>query len=219
MIPSVGPVMPEIADVRRPARKYLLVGGLNVGMRAENARDTSVKIAPKCDLFRRCFGMKIDKHYRRALAQADDTRVSASERIVDGRHKRSPHEIEDADGHAVDREGCGASTGHRRRIVRRPNHAVAGLEILAEVALIEDVVAAGDEVDAACEDLFGGLGGQAKTTGRVFAVGDAGVDVMLLSKERNAALEYLATGGTDDIPDDQEVERAIYRRADALAFF
>jgi hypothetical protein len=42
---------------------------------------------------------------------------------------------------------------------------------------------------------------------------------MLLSKQRDAALEHLATGGPDDIPDDQEVEGAIYRRADALAFF
>jgi hypothetical protein len=35
------------------------------------------------------------------------------------------------------------------------------------------------------------------------------VDVMLFSKQRDAPLEDLATGGTDDVPDDQEVEGTI----------
>ena len=33
--------------------------------------------------------------------------------------------------------------------------------------------------------------------------------LMLLSKQRDAALEDLASGGTDDVPDDQEVQGAI----------
>lgn len=81
------------------------------------------------------------------------------------------------------------------------------------------MVAARDKVDAAFEDFLGGLGGQAETTRRVLAVRDAGMDVILLAKQRNAALEHLATRGTDDIPDDQEVEGVFYRRADAFAFF
>jgi hypothetical protein len=70
------------------------------------------------------------------------------------------------------------------------------------------VVAAGNEVDAACEHIFRGLGRQAKTARGVLAIGDAGVDLMLLAKQRNAALEHLATRRTDDVPDDQEVEGA-----------
>jgi hypothetical protein len=30
---------------------------------------------------------------------------------------------------------------------------------------------------------------------------------VLLSKQRNATFEHLAAGGTDDVPDDEEVER------------
>jgi len=81
------------------------------------------------------------------------------------------------------------------------------------------MIAAGDEIDAAGKHFFSGLRGQAKTARSIFAVGDAGVDMMLFSKQRNAPLEHLTTGGSDDVPNDQEVERAFYRRADAFAFF
>jgi hypothetical protein len=43
--------------------------------------------------------------------------------------------------------------------------------------------------------------------------------VVLFAGEGNAALEGLATGGTDDVPDQQEGEGGFYRRADAFAFF
>ncbi len=145
--------------------------------------------------------------------------VGATKRIVDRRHERSPHQVEHADGHAIDGKGCGPSPRDRRRIVRRPDDPVAAFEVLGKVALVEDMVAAGDEVDAGCKHLVGGLRGQAETARCIFAVGDAGVDVMLLAKQRNAALQRLATRGTDDVPDYQEVERAFYRRADAFAFF
>ena len=109
------------------------------------------------------------------------------------------------------------STVIRANLIRHV--AAAGLEILAEVSLVEDVIAAGDKVDPASKNLLGGLRGQAKTARGIFAIGNAGVDAVLLSKQRNASLQHLATGGTYDVPDDQEVEGAIYRRAEAFAFF
>ena len=145
--------------------------------------------------------------------------VRATKRIVDRRHERAPHQVEHADGHAVDGERSGAAPRRRRRIVRRPNDPVAAFEVLGKIALVENMVAAGDEVDAGGEHLVGGLRGQAETARCVFAVSDAGVDVMLLAKQRDATLQRFATRGTDDVPDYQNVERAFYRRADAFAFF
>jgi hypothetical protein len=72
------------------------------------------------------------------------------------------------------------------------------------------VVAAGDEIDAAGKHLFGGLRRQTETARGVFAVGDAGVDVVLLASERNAALERLAPGRTDDVSDQQQREGRVF---------
>jgi hypothetical protein len=82
------------------------------------------------------------------------------------------------------------------------------------------MVSSGDEVDTALEHLLGRLPRQAKTTRGVFAVGDTGMDLVLLSKQRDATLESLSSRGSYDVPNDQEVQaRAIYRRAEAFAFF
>jgi len=44
--------------------------------------------------------------------------------------------------------------------------------------------------------------------------------LMLLSKQRNATLECLTSRGADHVPDDHQVQVwAIYRRAEAFAFF
>jgi hypothetical protein len=45
------------------------------------------------------------------------------------------------------------------------------------------------------------------------------MDFVLLSKEGDAALEHLAPGGTNDVPDDEQLEGTTYRRAAAFAFF
>lgn len=163
--------------------------------------------------------MDVHDNHGGAPSQVGYQGVGTAKRIVDRRHERSAHQVEHGHRHAIDREGCGSLTRHRRRIVRRADNAAAGLEILAEISLVEDVIAAGDKVDSASKDLLGGLRGQAKTARGIFAVGNAGVDAVLLSKQRNASLQHLATGGTYDVPDDQEVEGAIYRRAEAFAFF
>ena len=115
-------------------------------------------------------------------------------------------------------KSSGAAARNGRRIVRRPDDAVAGFQILVEIALVEDVIAAGDEVDAACEHFFGGLRGQAKTARGVFAVGNAGMDLVLLSKQGDAALEHLAPGGTDDVPDDAAALRGLLSARRRLRF-
>lgn len=163
--------------------------------------------------------MDVHENHRSTPPQVGHQAVGTAKRIVDRRHERSAHQIEYGHRHAIGCEGCGTLSGYRRRIVRRPDDAVAGLEILGEVSFVEDVIAAGDEVDPAGKDFLGGLRGQAETARGIFAIGDASVDAVLLSKQRNASLQRLATRRTDDVPDDQEVEGAFYRRAAAFAFF
>ena len=72
------------------------------------------------------------------------------------------------------------------------------------------MIPSGDKVDAAGEHFFGSLSGQPKPACGVLAIGDAGMDLMLLSKQRYATLERLASRGADHVPDNHEVQaRAI----------
>jgi hypothetical protein len=53
---------------------------------------------------------------------------------------------------------------------------------------------------------LGRLGGQAEAARSVLAVGDAGMDVVLFARQRNAALERLAAWRSYDVSDEQQVE-------------
>ena len=97
-----------------------------------------------------------------------------------------------------------ASAARRpRRIVGRPDDPVGLVEIAAKLALVPDVVAAGDEVDARGEHLVGGLLGQPEAAGGVFAVGDDRVDPMLFAREGQMFLQCFTTRRPHDVADDQ----------------
>ena len=138
--------------------------------------------------------MDVDDDDRRLHAQLIDQDVRAAKRIVNRRHKGAPHDVEDPDGHAVRDERAVALTREAGRIVGRTQHAVARLQVRLEVALIENMISAGNEVDAGFEQLLGGLRRQTKTARDVFAVGDAGVNLMLIANQRDTALERVAAG-------------------------
>jgi hypothetical protein len=62
-------------------------------------------------------------------------------------------------------------------IVRRAKQARLAREIVVDLALVPDVVAAGEDVDAVAEDLVGKCGGDAESAGRVFGVRDSQMDI------------------------------------------
>src|SRR5580704_18678312 len=98
--------------------------------------------------------MEIHYDDRRSSAQVGDQRVGATERIVHRRHKGPPHQVEHPDGNAVDGKGTGTPARRGRRIVCRSDDTVAALEVLAKITLVENVIAAGDEINAALEHLL-----------------------------------------------------------------
>ncbi len=143
-------------------------------------------------------------------SRRSSTSVAAdAERVVDGRHEDAAHQVDHADLDAVGRrERPPAAAGQARRIVRGPQDAVGLVQLAAELALVPDVVAAGDEVDAGREHRLGGLRGQAEAARRVLAVGDHRVDVVLLPRELEMLLENLAARRTHDVADDKDGDGA-----------
>ena len=148
--------------------------------------------------------MDVDDDDVRLLAQHVDLFARDAERIVDGRHEHAAHHVEDADVDALDGDDPAAAAGRAGRIVRRPDDTVGFVELAAELALVPDVVAGRDEVDAGREHLLGGLPGKAETAGGVFAVGDADVDVVLFADERKMFGQRLASGSSDHVGDGED---------------
>ena|SRR6516225_2233560 len=164
--------------------------------------------------------MDIDHHNGRARAQLGEARVGATKRVVDGRHKSAPHQIQHPDRNAVYIESSCAAPWYAWWVVSRTNDALATLDILSKLALVKNMIAAGDKIDAAGEHLIGGRRSQAEAARRVFTIGDACVHVVLFAQQRNAALKHLTTRRSNNIANDEDIEGgAFYRRADAFAFF
>ncbi len=161
--------------------------------------------------------MHVDDDELRLVAKIGDQLLADAKRIVDGGHEDAAHQIHHADLHAVEREETAAAARRAGRIVRRPDDPIGFIEVAAELALIPDVVAAGDEIDAGGKHFIGGLLGEPKAAGGILAVGDHRVDPMLLACERQMLLQRFATRRTHDVADHEQGDGGFYDRALALA--
>ena len=88
-----------------------------------------------------------------------------------------------------------AASGRAGRIIRRPDDPVGLVERAAELALVPDVVAGGDEVDAGREHLVGGLLREPEAAGGVFAVGDHEIDVVLFAEQAGDVWQSVSRPG------------------------
>ena len=102
-----------------------------------------------------------------------------------GIHEEVAGEVDDGDRRAVGRRSHGQAAPRRAlRVVGRPHDAVVAREEPEDLALSPHVVAGGEHVDAAAEQLEGDLGGDAGTVRRVLAVDDDEVDVAVFARSR-----------------------------------
>ena len=112
---------------------------------------------------------------------------SLRERRVELVHEDAAHGVDDGDlfaGIGVVHEP--AAAGGLVGVVDRPQDGPIGVEVVVDLALVPDVVAAGDDVDPAAEQLLGQARGQARPGGGVLAVGDDHVEVELARAGRAA---------------------------------
>jgi len=75
-----------------------------------------------------------------------------------------------------------AATGCLVGIVHRPQERTVGVQVVVDLTLVPDVVAAGDHVDSAIEHLVGQRWRDAHPRGQVLTVGDDHVEVELPAK-------------------------------------
>ena len=154
--------------------------------------------------------MHVDDDHRRALLGFVDELVDHLER-TDGRSEEERTEqVDHGDLRLVaGRDECEPSARSALRHVRRPDHALALLQVRNDLAATPGVVAEGDRVDAGGEHLVGELGRDADAVREVFAVEDAEIRAQLLAKRGEALFDGATAGHADRIRNEQNSHRRI----------
>src|SRR5207245_8396416 len=104
-------------------------------------------------------------------------RVDDRERVVARRHEHAPHQVHDGDadaGRALSMVNPRA--GSARRVVERAEQARLAREVLEDLRLVPDVVAARQAVEARGEKLLRAVGRDTEAVGRVLDIGPGEVD-------------------------------------------
>src|ERR1039458_4260753 len=129
-----------------------------MGVRSEHRRYSSFKVPAKRNLLRRGFSVEVHQDYfgRDLLEQL----VGIAKWVVVAGHKHTALKVDDAIGDAAARAALvPAEARGTHWIVCRPQDAarqgrlisVGGVQVLDDLALVPDVVAGGDDVDAELE--------------------------------------------------------------------
>jgi hypothetical protein len=105
-------------------------------------------------------------------------------------------------------------TSHPRPGAVSAQHRTTAVEVVVDLSLVPDVVAAGDDVDAAPEQLLGQARGQAGTRRDVLTVGDDHVQRHLVTELWQRVHHGQPSGLADDVADDADADlpaRAAHR--------
>ena len=89
-------------------------------------------------------------------------------------------------------------------VVRRPQDAWLGIEIAEDLALVPNVVAGCEDINAGFEKLVGQRRCDPETSGGILAVGDDEVDSFFLGEVGGALLDDATTWLADDVADKED---------------
>jgi hypothetical protein len=175
-----------------------------VRVRAKDGRHSPDEIPAHRVLLTGDLAMEIDDPERRQwLRGAVEQAVHGGKRRIELIHEDATHDIYDRNPVTI---GQGVQQPALARgvigIVERAQHRPAAVEIVVDLALVPDVVAAGDHVHAVGEQLLGEAGGQAGAGRQVLAVGDDEVEIELCAQLTEAADDRQPPRLADDVADD-----------------
>ena len=148
-----------------------------------------------------------DPDRRQRIGRAVEQLVELRERRIELVHEDAAHRVDDRDlvaGIGVVDEPAAARC--LVGVVDRPKDGAIGVEVLVDLALVPDVVAAGDDVDAAAEQLLGQARGETGTRRDVLAVRDDEVDVPVVPKLGQDGGHRQPARFADDVADDADAK-------------
>ena len=198
---------PEVGLVGRALGQDPLVAGHHVGVRPDDHRHSPVEVQAEGVLLGRDLAVEVDEADRRqGLGGLVEQPVGLRERVVDLLHVGAALEVDDRELVAVERviDAPSATRDAVGAVVERSQDALALVEVLVDLALVPDVVAGRDDVDARIEQRLGRGSGEPHPAGDVLAIGGDEVDAPLVADARQDVLDRHAPGLPDDVPDHQD---------------
>jgi hypothetical protein len=197
----------DVGDIGGAAREDVLVGGGDVGVRAEDDGNFSVEIPAHGLFFRCCFGVHIDEHHFDIARDFGELAVGGAERVVDGNHEGAALQVENGVADAFFRAAHEeAAAGRAIRKIRGTQQARFVREKIEDLFAVPDVIAAAQDFDAGGEKLFGEARSDAEAGSGIFAIGDAEVDLALLEDVVEAVVDDFAAGRADDVTDEEDFQ-------------
>ena len=154
------------------------IGGRDMGVSADHGRNASIEMPAHGDFFARQLGVKIDETYLDFGTQLGKESVGFAKRAIDGCHVGAPLQIDNRAVDSVSRlDDNDAGTRQLRRVIGWTQQARLAREVVINFALVPDMIAAGEHVDAEAEQIVGQLRRDAEAAGGVFAIGDREMNV------------------------------------------
>ena len=174
----------DIGDICGAVGQNPLVGGNDVGVRAETETDPAVEVIAHCDFLAGRLGVEIDDYDLGVLLDLRQDSVGRLVGAVTGLHKKTPYQGNNRNGRAFGGlvEGS-AFAGRLLGEIGWPNYIIRRFQRRYDFPFAIGMVAQGNEVYAIPKQFIVYLPGQARAAGGVFGVGYDAVNVVLFDNE------------------------------------
>ena len=209
----------DVGDVGGAARQDLVVGGRHVGVAADHERSAAVGEVAERRLLAGRLGMDVDHDRvgRSAERMLREFGVERAERVAVGAHEQATDHLQHQHLAAVREAQLGAAATRRPgQHVQRTDQPRILADMANDVALVEDVVAGGDQVGAGGIEFPADLRRDAEAAGGVLAIDDRDVETQIGSQPRQRLDQQPASGAADDVAAVEDPHRPPPRHHEAV---
>ena len=198
----IGSRHPRVCLVRSPVRQDSRIGCWNMRVRADHRRNAPVEIPSHCHFLAGQLRVKIDEADLYLGRQGGEQRVGFSKRTIRRGHVCAPLEIENRAVDAVARLGDDhAAPGEVFNVICRTQQPRLAGEIIVDLALVPDVIAAGQDVETVSEQVLGELRSNAESARGVFRIGDRQIDFFRRNDLFEMPRDKVPADGAENIAD------------------
>jgi len=194
----VGAGHADIGDIRGAFGQNPLVGGHDVGMRAETQARPAVEMITHSDFFAGCLGVEVDDYDVGLLLDLRQDSVNCLVWAVAGLHEKTPYQSDDRYGRAFAGlvEGK-AFAGRMFGEIGGPNDVIRRFQRRYDFPFAVGMVAQCNQVYAVPQQFVVDLPRQAGAAGGVFGVGYDAINAMLFDNKPELIGNNPPAGPTD----------------------
>ncbi len=192
-----------------PRGRSARVRGLDVRVRADDRRHTTVEPARERHLLAGRLGMHVDENHRRLRPRLLDEVVDDLEHRGRGMEEQRAEDVDHRQPPAVGRRHGGKTSSRRAaRHVGGADDSIRSVEVRPDLGAPEGMVAERDRICARRQQLFGQTRRDPDSVRGVLAVHDARVDLELRAERLQALRQSSPPGSPHDVGDEENAQGA-----------